>query len=199
MSRPWTQNEILVGLGVLLLLVWIYLNRETVSKWLNSSSTPVSTTGNSSDSRTDPTGLPSIPSPQSPSPKPVPIYIPDPLPSPQLPSPAPVPIYIPDPMPVSSQPSSSYSYLGCYTDTIPRDLPIDAGVMSLDECANEARSNNFKVFGVQYSEGSGYIGLGGQCWYGKDTGYGIYGPASNCTPYNDMMLGQFNSNALYTW
>jgi len=173
MSRPWTQGEIFLGILVVAALVWAYINREAVAKWYNSLSNPVPDNKSDGSGSADGSGSGASGSGASGS-KPA-----QPAPTPQPPK---------------------YVYQGCYKDMDARDLPIHGGNMTVEECANQARGLKYGVFGIQYSDGSGFSGRGGECWYGKDKGYGMYGVETNCSLMpNGNGLGQGFSNAIYAW
>lgn len=90
--------------------------------------------------------------------------------------------------------------VGCYRDNVPRTMPIMNGIVSLNECANKAKAAGFKVFGIQFSDGVGMGGVGGECWYGDDNNYSRLGTASNCTKdASGNIFGQSLSNAVYQW
>jgi hypothetical protein len=60
-------------------------------------------------------------------------------------------------------------FMGCFTDTGSRDLPLFAGYLSKDECMNYANNQNIPYYGLQN---------GGECWLGNS--YGRYGYSNNC-------------------
>lgn len=90
--------------------------------------------------------------------------------------------------------------VGCYKDAVPRTMPIMNGIVSLNDCANRAKAAGFKVFGIQFSDGTGMSGVGGECWYGDDQNYSRLGAAGNCTKdAAGNIYGQSLSNAVYQW
>jgi hypothetical protein len=68
-----------------------------------------------------------------------------------------------------------YSSLGCYTDTLTRALSTKVpGEQTINSCAQYAKTNNHKIFGMQY---------GNECWVDSDPNkdYKMYGKAQCAT------------------
>lgn len=107
------------------------------------------------------------------------------------------------PVPTVSPPKSTtaavptYNYIGCYTDTSTRALPIQApNAMTIAECKAVAASKGSAYFGLQWPEGNS--GGKAQCWYGPGV-YGRYGTSSVCkmTDANNNKIGGDWANAVY--
>jgi outer membrane lipoprotein SlyB len=79
-----------------------------------------------------------------------------------------------------------WKYLGCYKDSIPRTLPIQAplSVSAGSECKDYALINGFMYAGIQF---------GGQCFVGNDDPTKL-GKVNGC-PYN----GGAMTNQVYKW
>lgn len=96
------------------------------------------------------------------------------------------------------------TYRGCYKDDTTRDLPIEGGNLSLEECSNLAKKSNKVYFGLQNQGGVPQKQgvdpdknvIVGECRIG-DT-FGTYGPSSNCKEIDNNMWGQTWSNSVYS-
>jgi hypothetical protein len=183
MSSEQDNSKKLIGLLIVVVLVMAYLNREAIKKWWDSVykvdvNNPVLVSQPPVNQGQNPVLVSQPPVNQGQN-----------------------PVLVSQP-PInkgqdSIQSLPAYAYMGCYVDKTERDLPIYGGDMTLDECANKARSLKYNIFGLQFSEGSGFGGKGGQCWYGNDTNYGMHGTSNTCTVLDGRGFGSAYSNAIY--
>jgi hypothetical protein len=118
---------------------------------------------------------PEMPAPATYAPAPPATYAPAP---PATYAPAPPATYAPAPPATyaPSAPMDPYSSLGCYHDTDDRALRNTAPTEdhTIESCYNYAKSNNSKIFGMQY---------GNQCWIDSDPNrdYAMHGVATCIT------------------
>jgi hypothetical protein len=92
--------------------------------------------------------------------------------------------------------SAGPHYVGCFNDAVDRRLSQNLGNMYLNDCYNKAKDLDKSKFGMQYANGVG--GNKAQCWVGDDTNYGTLGTSTNCSLYDDNLLGNSWANAVYS-
>ncbi len=161
-AMPPTPVLIAIGVlvAILLVLIAVYILTPAPTQYVQPTSvTPITTV---TPTPVQPTYVP--PTPVQPTyvpPTPVqPTYVP---PTPVQPTPAPV------------QSNGQPQYIGCYRDNLVRAFPSVAKTGNVDTCANFARAEGSKYFGLQF--GSPVTGVG-VCFTGNDLSkigqYGLY-------------------------
>ena len=96
----------------------------------------------------------------------------------------------------------AYYYVGCYEDQGYRAFYVQTNDQpSLTGCANYAKANNFKYFGLQnYQSSNGYS----QCFLSNDlAAVTRYGPVSTCVSAKDVSGVTYSyglgwTNAIYS-